>query len=172
MALGSSPVKRFATYPAVAVLVLGGLWFLCGFFGPIFLAPDANQGPLLGIFFTGPLGVATGIAVGLIAAAFSTPFRLFGAALAALALVGSGVVLYASLPEDLYEGVIIDASIRGCGLPRHLFREQSPNGRSGIRKRLGESPALAGRPTSKECYARNLQFYLACTSIASARSGQ
>jgi hypothetical protein len=35
-------------------LSLGIVGFAAGFFGPIALNPDANQGPLLGIFVTGP----------------------------------------------------------------------------------------------------------------------
>jgi hypothetical protein len=35
-----------------------------GFFGPIVLAPEANQGPLLGIFITGPLGFLLGFVLG------------------------------------------------------------------------------------------------------------
>jgi hypothetical protein len=31
-----------------------------GFLGPMILAPEANQGPLLGIFITGPLGLVVG----------------------------------------------------------------------------------------------------------------
>jgi len=41
-------------------LTTGGLGFSAGFFGPILFAPDANQGPLLGIFITGPLGFLLG----------------------------------------------------------------------------------------------------------------
>jgi hypothetical protein len=41
-------------------LVTGVLGFAAGFFGPIIFAPSANQGPLLGIFITGPLGVLLG----------------------------------------------------------------------------------------------------------------
>ena len=47
--------------PAV---ILGVIAFAVGFFGPIIWAPDANQGPLLGIFITGPLGFAVGFAYG------------------------------------------------------------------------------------------------------------
>ena len=49
-------------------LVVGGVSFLAGFIGPILLAPDANQGPLLGIFITGPLGCVAGTAGGVIVA--------------------------------------------------------------------------------------------------------
>jgi len=45
-------------------LVVGAIGFVAGFFGPILLWPDANQGPLLGIFVTGPLGFALGALAG------------------------------------------------------------------------------------------------------------
>ena len=44
-------ILRRALTPA---LQLGGIGFAAGFFGPMLLAPDANQGPMLGIFITGP----------------------------------------------------------------------------------------------------------------------
>jgi hypothetical protein len=44
--------------------VLGGIGFVLGFFGPLVVAPDANQGPLLGIFITGPAGFVVGTLVG------------------------------------------------------------------------------------------------------------
>jgi len=46
--------------------ILGGIGFAAGFFGPIILNPEANQGPLLGIFITGPLGVVIGGIAGLV----------------------------------------------------------------------------------------------------------
>jgi hypothetical protein len=44
--------------------VVGGIAFAAGFFGPIILTPEANQGPLLGIFITGPLGFVFGLGIG------------------------------------------------------------------------------------------------------------
>jgi hypothetical protein len=41
-------------------LVVGAIGFVSGFFGPLIFAPEANQGPLLGIFYTGPLGFLLG----------------------------------------------------------------------------------------------------------------
>lgn len=46
--------------------IVGGVGFALGFFGPILLQPEANQGPLLGIFITGPGGFLLGCAYGLI----------------------------------------------------------------------------------------------------------
>lgn len=44
----------------IGALILGGIGFSAGFFGPIIFTPEANQGPLLGIFITGPLGFLSG----------------------------------------------------------------------------------------------------------------
>ena len=46
--------------------LVGGIGFIAGFFGPIIFAPEANQGPLLGIFITGPLGFIIGGLTGLV----------------------------------------------------------------------------------------------------------
>jgi hypothetical protein len=45
-------------------LIIGGIGFAAGFFGPMILAPGANQGPMLGIFITGPLGAVAGAGYG------------------------------------------------------------------------------------------------------------
>jgi hypothetical protein len=45
-------------------LLLGAIGFAIGFFGPLIWSPDANQGPLLGIFVTGPIGLVIGAALG------------------------------------------------------------------------------------------------------------
>ena len=44
----------------LGALSIGTISFCAGFFGPLVFAPDANQGPLLGIFITGPLGCIAG----------------------------------------------------------------------------------------------------------------
>ena len=52
----------------VPALVLGGLGFAAGFFGPLVFKPEANQGPLLGIFITGPAGFLIGLIYGVVRA--------------------------------------------------------------------------------------------------------
>ncbi len=52
-------------------VLFGLIGFAAGFFGPMLFAPDANQGPMLGIFITGPLGLLAGLVFG----AASTMFR-------------------------------------------------------------------------------------------------
>lgn len=46
-------------------VILGVIGFVGGFVGPLVFTPEANQGPLLGIFITGPLGFVLGLVVGL-----------------------------------------------------------------------------------------------------------
>ena len=46
--------------------IIGAIGFSGGFFGPMIFTPDANQGPLLGLLITGPLGCAVGAAGGLV----------------------------------------------------------------------------------------------------------
>jgi hypothetical protein len=45
-------------------VILGSITFAAGFFGPMVFMPEANQGPLLGLFITGPLGFIAGGVLG------------------------------------------------------------------------------------------------------------
>jgi hypothetical protein len=63
--LGAEPHGLISSVIVRAIL-LGGVGFTLGFFGPMILFPDANQGPLLGIFITGPLGFLLGALSGAI----------------------------------------------------------------------------------------------------------
>jgi hypothetical protein len=45
-------------------LSLGAIGLIGGFVGPVIFTPDANQGPMLGIFITGPLGFLCGASIG------------------------------------------------------------------------------------------------------------
>jgi hypothetical protein len=40
--------------------LLGAIGFAGGFFGPMIFMPESNQGPLFGIFFSGPAGFVVG----------------------------------------------------------------------------------------------------------------
>ena len=50
----------------IGAVVVGGIAFAIGFFGPMVLLPDSPQGPMLGIFVTGPAGFVVGLIGGLI----------------------------------------------------------------------------------------------------------
>jgi len=63
------PARRVSNILRIA-LISGVISFLLGFVGPMFLSPGANQGPLLGIFITGPLGFIAGLVTAIIYWAF------------------------------------------------------------------------------------------------------
>lgn len=52
------------TSPGFWALTLGAVGGAAGFFGPMILNPDANQGPMLGLFITGPGGAIAGAVLG------------------------------------------------------------------------------------------------------------
>ena len=56
----ASVSKGLVSCVVIGALITGAVGFSAGFFGPIVFAPGANQGPLLGIFITGPLGFLLG----------------------------------------------------------------------------------------------------------------
>jgi hypothetical protein len=52
----------------LGALAVGGIGFVLGFFGPMLVMRDSNQGPLIGIFVTGPLGAVIGAIGGAVVA--------------------------------------------------------------------------------------------------------
>jgi len=69
----TSALPRFLVCGFFGAVGLGFISFLAGFVGPIILTPEANQGPLLGIFITGPLGTIVGGIIGAIYGAVRQP---------------------------------------------------------------------------------------------------
>ena len=102
---------------ALGALVLGGVGFLFGFLGPIALSPDANQGPLLGIFITGPGGAVLGLLVGVVTGALGVSPSTFKTVLASVGTALALTTLFFSTPEPQYCAGILDAMIKECSPP-------------------------------------------------------
>jgi hypothetical protein len=47
-------------------IIVGSICFVIGFICPMIFMPESNQGPLLGIFITGPLGFIVGCILGFV----------------------------------------------------------------------------------------------------------
>ncbi len=104
------------------VVALGATGFVAGFFGPIALNPDANQGPLLGLLITGPGGAFAGLIAGLLfrVLPISNGVRA-GALLAASAALGL-TTLWFCLPQPTVLGYVIDATVAECTRPADLAK--------------------------------------------------
>ncbi len=53
-------------YCLSGALLIGAISFIIGFIGPMLIAAGGNQGPMLGLFITGPIGTIIGAIAGLI----------------------------------------------------------------------------------------------------------
>jgi hypothetical protein len=53
-------------YVLRSAALVGGVGFVLGFVGPMILDPTSGNGPLLGIFITGPVGIVVGAIVGFV----------------------------------------------------------------------------------------------------------
>src|SRR5215831_15693634 len=103
-------------------IVLGIVGFLCGFVGPILLAPEANQGPLLGIFITGPGGALAGVVLGSIVRVLNPEPRVASLALRVAAAILAAGTLYVCIPGPHLRAAVVDANIRSC-VPVSSMRE-------------------------------------------------
>ena len=59
--------------PLLYGFILGGIGFAAGFLGPMILDPTSGNGPLLGIFITGPGGFVLGCLIGAVTGPRSKP---------------------------------------------------------------------------------------------------
>jgi hypothetical protein len=106
--------------PGFWALALGGVGGAAGFFGPMILSPDANQGPMLGLFITGPGGALAGLVLGVIFRflPFTDSVRLQALTFFCTVL-GTGT-LWFSLPEPVAIANIIEGTIGRCRSPAAL----------------------------------------------------
>lgn len=104
--------------------VLGATGFLCGFIGPMLLAPEANQGPMLGLFITGPGGAILGLALGFCVSNMEWPTERSKRALYACATLLSIVTLYFCIPSPRYRADVVQGSIDACH-PVDSLREKT-----------------------------------------------
>src|SRR3954454_5602328 len=108
---------EFRRSPGFWALSMGAVGGAAGFFGPMLLSPDANQGPMLGLFITGPGGAVAGLVLGLAFRVLPFSERVQKKALLMLcAALGLGT-LYFSLPEPVLVGYVIEADVADCTLP-------------------------------------------------------
>ena len=105
------------------LLFLGGGGFLAGFLGPIIFVPEANQGPLVGIFISGPLGAAIGIIAYIFSkstnASVMTQWRILQTLTAALVLT----TVLSVMPSPQVNGYLVEIEIQKCKAPSEVTDE-------------------------------------------------
>jgi hypothetical protein len=99
------------------ILIVGASGFAAGFFGTMIFVPEANQGPLLGIFITGPGGALLGLLLYAVCRALglsdARKWQVLWGANTLLVLV----TLYFCQPEPALRGYLIDAQVQACRQP-------------------------------------------------------
>lgn len=120
-AKGPPGEARFAHYLVIGAAAVGLVGFVAGFFLPLILSPDANQGPLLGIFITGPGGAVLGFAVGAVAALLRLSHRRFLTVTGVVAAAVAAGTLVFSFPEPVQLGTVVEAEVVRCeAAERHV----------------------------------------------------
>lgn len=123
-------------------VMLGVVGLVCGYWGPLHYYPSANQGPLMGIFVTGPAATVVGILFGWAAVRIKlTPAVRESVFL--LIAVGVGVAtLSLSQPGKRLAGSIVVGQIGKCENPSVYM-----TGAVGAwKKRITDNPRLVVRP--------------------------
>jgi hypothetical protein len=96
-------------------LIIGGFGFLAGFLGPMILAPGANQGPLVGILITGPLGFILGITGWILSYLLNWPYDFqVRVAKSCCALIALGILFAALKPKPDWPGRIFEIRVTKC----------------------------------------------------------
>lgn len=108
-----APRKPGKSWP----LILGAAGFAAGFLGPMIFIPEANQGPMVGIFISGPGGLALGLLLLGLCALFKVPAQVQWRLLWATTIAGVLAILLAVQPPPQRQGLIFTAQVVGCSPP-------------------------------------------------------
>lgn len=99
------------------IAILGGAGFAAGFLGPLVFAPDANQGPLVGILITGPAGALLGLLLYGVCSLLGLSARSQWRLLLGTAAAGVVATLVAVQPGPALRGYVYDATVAACSAP-------------------------------------------------------
>ena len=143
-------VLRLALRWAIA---LGATGFAAGFFGPMLLDPEANIGPLVGILFTGPGGLAAGFVLGLAVGVLPLSGAARSRMLVAACVLATLGILYALLPEPALRGYVIEATVESCASPAQRVDESMARWDEALKRVTWARPPANWR----EAAARNVE---------------
>jgi len=98
-------------------IFLGAAGFAAGFFGPMIFAPDANQGPMVGIFISAPAGAVLGFVLYGICRLLKVSSKNQWRLLTGVAVAGVLVTLLLVQPSPARQGTLFAAEIASCTSP-------------------------------------------------------
>jgi hypothetical protein len=136
--------------PTIAtwVLALGGTGLVVGYVAPLVLAPEANTGPLIGIFITGPLGALAGLILG-VAFRFAPVLNAVRRRACGLAAaIVCAATLYRSLPDPAVHGHVIDARVESCARPAAILPAAVAEWEQAVARVTWAAPAANWRATA------------------------
>ncbi len=136
------------------MLTLGTTGFLFGFFGPLALSPDANQGPLLGLLITGPGGVMAGLLLGTVARALRWSRSAQWRALASCCVLLALATLWFSLPEPRTRGWLLEANVTACRMPEEFSAAALADWDERIAKVTWAAPRAGWKEQAERQFAR------------------
>jgi hypothetical protein len=96
------------------ILILGAVGFAAGFIGPMIFVPEANQGPLVGIFISGPAGFALGAILWGLCALIKPSPRMQWRTLYTIATLGVVTTLLCVQPQPALLGYVFDGEVQSC----------------------------------------------------------
>lgn len=102
------------------ILILGVAGFVAGFLGPIFFVPDANQGPMVGIFISGPAGFALGAMLWGLCALIKLSAQTQWRVLYTVATIGVVTTLLCVQPSPKMLGIVFEGEVQSCASPTAL----------------------------------------------------
>lgn len=99
------------------LLIPGAVGFSAGFVGPMIFAPDANQGPLVGIFISGPGGAFLGLVLYAVLRLARVSASVQWQVMAACSFLLAITTCYFVMPAPAFRGYIVDVRIETCKQP-------------------------------------------------------
>lgn len=149
--IGPETGQRASSNVFLGGCLLGAVGFVAGFAGPLYFH-SGDQGPLLGIFFTGPASFVLGLAVGAIVTYARLSPATAKAVLAAGALAVGVASLLLSIPAERYQADLVDATTVRC----RPAADVAPEAVAVWDRRFREHTGWTARPGWKEDVPRML----------------
>lgn len=144
--------------PGAKWMLIGAAAFAAGFFGPLMFDPEANQGPLVGILITGPLGLMLSLLLWAVSAIFKVPAGIQWRVLYTVAAVGVLITLFCVQPEPKVRGYVFEGEVESCATPTEAeaevldywegriadvsWKEPRAGWRADMQRLLGDAPGV------------------------------